>query len=193
MSLSKVEFKEVNRITAALANHLDLEKDLPAMVFLDSGLEYYFFERPMLSTTDVLSELVCLNYEVFSTDVFALFSAPSGLCYLFDGNNVDEGIEVLNSGFRDFFKGTADYPMIVGNLGFDWLLFESAYEEFGVLALSKANAKLKFSEGVGRNLIRSKEFQALKGRDGTLDAIIDAFHDYFNDEVGGSRSNEPYL
>lgn len=185
MSVSKVEFKEVNRITAALSRHLDLEKDLPAMVFLDSGLEYYFFERPLLSTTDVLSELVCLSYEVLSTDVFALFSAPpNSSCYLFDGNNVDEGIEVLNSGFRDFFKGTADYPMIIGNLGFDWLLFESAYEEFGVLALNKANAKLKFSEGVGRNLIRSKEFQGLKGRDGTLDTIIDAFHDYFNGNGG---------
>ncbi len=185
MSLSKVEFKEVNRITAALSRHLDLEKDLPTMVFFDSGLEYYFFERPVLSTTDVLSDLVRLNYEVFSTDVFALFGAPlNSSCYLFDGYNVDEGVEVLNSGFVDFFKGTADYPMIIGNLGFDWLLFESAYEEFGVLALSKANAKLKFSEGVGRNLIRSKEFQALKGRDGTLDAIIDAFHHYFNDEGG---------
>lgn len=179
MSLSKVEFKEVNRITAALARHLDLEKDLPAMVFLDSGLEYYFFERPVLSSTDVLSDLVRLNYEVFSTDVFALFSAPSGLCYLFDGNNVDEGIEVLNSGFRDFFKGTADYPMIIGNLGFDWLLFESAYEECGVLALDSQQASNEFSEFLSCNLISSPVFQSLKGHDKALDKIIAAFHTYF--------------
>jgi hypothetical protein len=185
MSLSKVEFKEVNRITAALSKHLDLEKDLPGMVFLDSGLEYYFFERPLLSTTEVLSELVCLSYEMFSTDVFTLFSTPPDCsCYLFDGNNVEEGVEALSSGFRDFFKGTVDYPMIMGNLGFDWLLFESAYEEFGVLALSTASAKLKFSEGVGRNLIHSKEFQGLKGRDETLDKIIDAFHVYFEGKGG---------
>ena len=74
MSLSKVELKEVNRITAALSRHLDLEKDLPAMVFLDSGLEYYFFERPMLSTTDVLSELVSRQMELANNAIEQLQS-----------------------------------------------------------------------------------------------------------------------
>jgi hypothetical protein len=185
MSLSRIEIDAANRLAAMLTSRLDLEKDLPAMVFRETALEYYFFERPILNTIDVLNELVCLSYEVFSTDVFALFSTPpNSSCYLFDGNNVEEGIEALSSGFRDFFKGTVDYPMIMGNWGFDWLLFESAYEEFGVLALSTANAKSKFSEGVGRNLIHSKEFQGLKGRDETLDKIIDAFHVYFEGKVG---------
>ncbi|RON99334.1 hypothetical protein BK674_18005 [Pseudomonas moraviensis] len=180
MSLTKLEQQEMRQITAMLSSRIELNKDLPEMVFRDSGLEFYFFERPLLSNVDVLDDLLCSSFKVFSTRAFALFSAPlANICYLFDGENIQKGVEELSVGFRDFFKGTVNYPVIMGNVSFDWLLFESAYEEYGVLALDSQQASNEFSEFLSCNLISSPVFQSLKGHDKALDKIIAAFHTYF--------------
>lgn len=180
MSLTKLEHQELNQITAMLSNRLELNKDLPEMVFRDSELEFYFFERPLLSNVDVLDSLLCSSFKVFSTSAFALFNAPlASTCYLFDGENTQEDVEELSVGFRDFFKGTVNYPVVMGNVSFDWLLFESACEEYGVLAFDSRHASSEFSECLSCNLISSAEFQSLRGYDKTLDKIISAFHAYF--------------
>ncbi|QKV64940.1 hypothetical protein HUW52_19285 [Pseudomonas sp. 43A] len=181
MGLSKIDIEESIQIAKMLSSRIDFKKDLPAMVFSDVGLEYYFFERPLLSFADVLNELCCLNYQVFSAKVFVLFGNPhSGACYLLDGQDVEEDIGNLSAGFRDFFKGTVDYPMVIGNLDGDWLAFESACEEYGVIALNSAGSSHReFSECLRCNLISSEEFQSLKGNHEVLDKIIDAFNEYF--------------
>jgi hypothetical protein len=43
MSLTKLEHQELSQIIAMLSNRLELNKDLPEMVFRNSGLEFYFF------------------------------------------------------------------------------------------------------------------------------------------------------
>lgn len=180
MSLTKLEHQELRQMTAMLSSRLALNKDLPEMVFRDSGLEFCFFERPLLSNVDVLDDLLCSSFKVFSTRAFALFSAPlANICYVFDGENIQEGVEELSVGFRDFFKGTVNYPVVMGNVSLDWLLFESACEECGVLAFNSRHASSEFSECLSCNLISSAEFQSLKGHDKTLDKIITAFHAYF--------------
>ncbi|WP_122612493.1 hypothetical protein [Pseudomonas viridiflava] len=180
MSLTKLEHQELSQIVAMLSNRLELNKDLPEMVFRNSGLEFYFFERPLLSNVDVLYDLLCSSFKVFSTRAFALFSAPlTSTCYLFDGENIQEGVEELSVGFRDFFKGTVNYPVVMGNVSFDWLLFEGACEEYGVLAFDSRHTSSEFSECLSCNLISSAEFQSLRGYDKTLDKIIAAFHAYF--------------
>jgi len=182
MDLSKTDFNEASRIAKILSNRLELKKDLPAMVFRGAGLEYYFFERPLLSSIDVLHELVRLSYETFSTKVFVLFGEPqNGAYYVLDGQGLEEDIENLSAGFLDFFKGTVDYPMVIGNLDCDWLAFESACEEYGVLALNSGGSRLEFSEFLRENLISSEEFRSLKGNYEILDKIIDAFHEYFQE------------
>lgn len=42
MSLTKLEHQELSQITAMLLNRLELNKDLPEMVFRDSELEFFF-------------------------------------------------------------------------------------------------------------------------------------------------------
>jgi hypothetical protein len=84
MSLTKLEHQELCQIAAMLSSRLELNKDLPGTVFRDSGLEFYFFERPLLSNVDLLDNLLCSSFKVFSTRAFALFNAPlAGTCYLF--------------------------------------------------------------------------------------------------------------
>lgn len=180
MSLTKLGLQELSQLTAMLSSRLELTKDLPEMVFRGSGLEFYFFERPLLSNVDVLDDLLCSSFRVFSTRAFALFSAPlTSTCYIFDGQNIQEGVEELSAGFRDFFKGTVNYPVVMGNMSFDWLLFESVYEEYGVLAFDSRHASSDFSEYLSSNLISSTALQGLKGHDKSLDKIIAAFHTYF--------------
>jgi len=65
MSLTKLEHQELRQMTAMLSSRLALNKDLPEMVFRDSGLEFCFFERPLLSNVDVLDDLLCSSFKVF--------------------------------------------------------------------------------------------------------------------------------
>lgn len=73
-------------------------------------------------------ELISASYEDFSSDVFIRFGGSSeNTCFLLDGVDVEGGVEFINKGFRDFFAGEVDYPMVIGDLEFDWLAFESAH------------------------------------------------------------------
>lgn len=65
MSLTKLEHQELSQIIAMLSNRLELNKDLPEMVFRNSGLEFYFFERPLFCNVDVLYDLLCSSLRFF--------------------------------------------------------------------------------------------------------------------------------
>lgn len=179
MTVYKLESEDSSRVTQDLSNFVNFATDLPAMIFRASDFEFWFFERPLVSFSDVLIELISASYESFSSAVFIRFGGSSeNTCFLLEGIDVEGDVEFINKGFRDFFAGEVDYPMVIGNLEFDWLAFESAHEEFGVLAVKPSLNVSSFSKILKKNFISSTDFQGLTGQHEVMDKIIKAFRGY---------------
>lgn len=179
MTVYKLESEDSRRITQDLSSFVSFATDLPAMVFRTSDFEFWFFERSLVSFSDVLIELISASYEGFSSAVFIRFGGDSeNTCFLLEGVDVEGDVEFINKGFRDFFAGEVDYPMIIGNLEFDWLAFESAHEEFGVLAVKSSLNISSFSKMLKKNFISQTDFQKLAGQHEVMDKIVKAFHGY---------------
>ncbi|MBD9563234.1 hypothetical protein [Pseudomonas sp. PDM09] len=180
MTVHKLESEDSHHITQDLSTVINFATDLPAMVFRASDFEFCFFERSLVSFSDVLIELISASYEDFSSDVFIRFGGSSeNTCFLLDGVDVEGDVEFINKGFRDFFAGEVDYPMVIGDLEFDWLAFESAHEEFGVLAVKSGLNVSSFSKMLKKNFISSRAFQKLAGQHEVMNKIVKAFHGYF--------------
>jgi len=69
--------------------------------------------------------------------------------------------------------------MVMGDLGFNWLAYESAYEEFGVLALRGDSDCPSFAEALQRNLLSSDQFQVLESEHEFMVKVVKAFREYF--------------
>ncbi len=138
MSLSLIDTEESFELFDRLSKLININGELPDNIFKEEGFTFWFFERELIDFTDILSGLISASRLAFQLDVLVKFSGHntnSGNLFSLDG--VDTASDVLNlqKEFRDFFGGTADYPIFFFNKSFDWLAIESAYEEFGVLAL----------------------------------------------------------
>lgn len=174
---SDISFKIIN----GLSTKIDFGRDLPANVFLSKGYDFWFFERPLTDFLEGLTALVSASYCDFSSDVFISFSGTSEkVCFLFDGKDVQTSTELLSIGFRNFFNGEVGYPMIIGDLGFNWLAYESAYEEFGVLALKSRSNCPSFKQALQQDFLASTQFQELQFKHEVMIKVVKAFHEYFN-------------
>ncbi|MFD2884569.1 hypothetical protein ACFS4T_26640 [Pseudomonas lini] len=126
-------------------------------------------------------ELISASYEDFFINCVYKVWWKLGKIHVFllDGVDVEGDVEFINKGFRDFFAGEVDYPMVIGDLAFDWLAFESAHEEFGVLAVKSSLNVSSFSKVLKKSFISSRDFQKLAGQHAVMDKIVKAFHGYF--------------
>lgn len=127
-----------SRLSEKLRSVVDWNKDLPEYVFLSRAYNFFFFERPIVYSGALLENLFAFNAQCYSADSFVSFGIPESAGYaqfFFDEVKPELRVSILQQGFRDFFGGAVDYPVLLTNKNIDWIAFESAYEELGVLAV----------------------------------------------------------
>jgi len=164
MSILKVEKKDLSFLLDRLAGVIDLNKDLPMNVFVGGGFLFWFFERPLLCFFEVFAGLISNSVSSFKSDVFIKFSggeALEGSCFSVDGTSLEKDINWLSKNFEDFFDGSVGYPILLCDRGCNWIAFESAYEEFGVVAMKKSELKEGFYEYLNSNFISMDELAKL--------------------------------
>ncbi|WP_409316864.1 hypothetical protein [Pseudomonas sp. KCJK9016] len=179
MSMIRLGSEKSLQIMSDIEKMVDFDRDLPANVFRSKGYVFWFFERPLIDFVEGVTELVSASYKDFASDVFISSSGGGETCFLFDGKDIGASAELINSGFRNFFGGEVGYPMVMGDLGFNWLAYESAYEEFGVLALRGDSDCPSFAEALQRNLLSSDQFQVLESEHEFMVKVVKAFREYF--------------
>lgn len=84
--------EECQSFVRKLARKIDITSDLPAHIFLDQNLCYWFFERSLLSDLDLLESLLIESHLQFSSGMGVLFSWGTRDCVgrFFDGRNTEE-------------------------------------------------------------------------------------------------------
>ncbi|WP_122761180.1 hypothetical protein [Pseudomonas viridiflava] len=183
MAISKVEHIEASSLLEKLSSVIDLNKDLPMNVFIGSEFLFWFFERPLLCFHEIFAGLILENFSSYKSNFFIKFSGSEhslNSCYSFDGCDVDRDVLWLNNKFESFFDGTVDYPIILCDSACNWIAFESAHEEFGVIAVKASAIKDKFYAYLNSNFISMDEMTELassSSREGVMArALISSYH-----------------
>ncbi|MGN8276594.1 hypothetical protein [Pseudomonas sp. SMN5] len=174
MAVLKVEDEDLNCFLDRLSRVINFNKDLPMNVFVGGGFLFWFFERPLLCFFEIFSGLVWNSVSSYKSDVFIKFSGGERLgnsCFSFDGSDLEKDVYWLNKKFESFFDGAVSYPIVLCESACKWVAFESAYEEFGVVAVKKSELQEGFYEYLSSNLISMDELAELaSGR--TAEGII---------------------
>lgn len=164
MAVLKVEDKDLNVFLDRLSGVINFNKDLPMNIFVGGGFLFWFFERPLLCFFEIFSGLVSNSVSSFKTDVFIKFSGGERLgnsCFFFDGCDLEKDVRWLSKKFESFFDGAVGYPIVLCDSACKWVAFESAYEEFGVVAVKKSELQEGFYEYLNSNLISMNELAEL--------------------------------
>lgn len=164
MAILKVEDQDLSCLLDKLSVIIDLNKDLPENIFVGDEFLFWFFERPLICFLEIFAGLISASVSNFKLDVFVKFSggeALSNSCFSFDGTSIETDILWLNRKFDSFFCGAVGYPIVLFDSACNWVAFESAYEEFGVVAVKKSRLKEGFCEYLNSNFISINELEAL--------------------------------
>ncbi|MEB0048347.1 MULTISPECIES: hypothetical protein [unclassified Pseudomonas] len=159
MTILNISPIDLSRIVEKLSEVVDFKSDLPSKVFFESGLVFWFFERPLLAFIEVVSGLISKSISSYGMNVFVKFSGDELLdnsCIIFDGCDTENKILIVNDEYVDFLGGEVGYPIVLFNETHDWVAFESAHEEFGVIAVREASLPKDFSEYLESNFISAK-------------------------------------
>lgn len=164
MAIRNVESVELFSILDNLSVAVDLNKDLPMNVFIDDGLLFWFFERPLICFFDILVGLVSESFCHFKSDVLIKFSGGEPLlntCFSFGRGEINKDAAWLGKGFENFFSGSVGYPILLFNGARDWIAFESSQEEFGVIAVKPSAVNESFCSYLNTNFITMDELAEL--------------------------------
>lgn len=163
MTISKVENLELSLFLGDLTRVVNFNEDLPGNVF-KGEMRFWFFERPLLAYLDIFSGLVSTSVACFESEVYIKFSGRellSGSCFSLDGREVSRDVEWLSRSFESFFEGQVGYPIIFCDKKFRWVAYESAYEEFGVIAVKESLFEMGFHDYLSSNFISVSELGSL--------------------------------
>ena len=164
MAVSKVTSKDLSFLLDRLSGVIDLSKDLPMNVFIGGGFLFWFFERPLFCFLEIFEGLISNSVTSFESNVFIKFSGGEALtstCFSISGAVLDKDIVWLSKNFESFFDGSVGYPIVLCDSECNWVAFESAYEEFGVVAVRKSELKESFYEYLNSNFISMDELAEL--------------------------------
>ncbi|MCP2052743.1 UNVERIFIED_ORG: hypothetical protein J3D59_002603 [Pseudomonas fluorescens] len=160
MAVLKVEGLEFSLFLNKLSCVVDFEKDLPKNIYFAENLSFWFFERPLLDFHELFLGLISESFCSFESHVFIKFSGGeqlAGSCFSIDETDASKDVCWIAKGFGDFFRGTVGYPIIICNGRFDWLAYESASEEYGVIALRGVDRKTSLYDYLNANFISLDE------------------------------------
>lgn len=131
------------QLAIKLNSVLNWDADLPENVFREKNYDFFIFERPIIDQAELLENLMNSNSIAFGRNMVVFFGNPiKNIQTGFEFTELfsQEQIEQLRLEFRTFFNGQAGYPVIVANDNLDWIAYESAREELGILAVKKSRA-----------------------------------------------------
>nr|WP_288465899.1 hypothetical protein [uncultured Pseudomonas sp.] len=166
MTFSSVGFGGVSEIVRELSHAIDFDQDLPANLFVGEKYSFWLFERPLLDYEELFSGLISRSVTCYGGEVFVKFSGKQLLAesfFVFDGVNPEKDMLSFRAGFEDFWGGAVGYPVVIFNRHFDWVAYESAYEEFGVVAVREAELNPEFVEYLDLNFISKEVVVELAG------------------------------
>ena len=164
MTVSKVKDRDLALLLDRLSGVINLDRDLPMNVFVGDGFLYWFFERPLLCYVEIFVGLILNSVSSFKSDVFIKFSGGGPLensCFSIDGVDLERDVPWLSRRFDSFFDGMVGYPIVICDGACSWVTFESAYEEFGVIAVKKSEIQDIFYEYLNSNFISIDELAEL--------------------------------
>lgn len=177
MTILKVEHGELVSLLDRLSGVIDFNKDLPMNVFVGDGFLFWFFERPLLCFFEIFEGLISQSVSSFKSDVFIKFSGGEPLensCFSIDGTDLERDVFWLSKRFENFFEGAVGYPVTLCDGVCNWVAFESAYEEFGVVAVKKSELQKEFYEYLNSNFISMDELVELASGSSTEGTIAKA-------------------
>lgn len=178
MTVLQVCPEELSCLLDKLSGVVDFNKDLPSNVFAGGEFSFWLFERPLLSYFDIVCGLVLVSISSFKSDVLIKFSGGellAGSCFSVSGDNVKGDLAWISKNSLDFFGGAVGYPIVLFNRTHDWFAFESAHEEFGVIAVRKSALQKGFFEYLNSNLISGDEVVELAAGTSVDSGIARAF------------------
>ncbi len=164
MSATQIGLAETTYLINKLSTLVDFKKDLPLNLFKGETYKFWFFERPLLGYTDLVQGLALRSYIDYETDLLVKFSGSEiaeNLLYCVDREKSEAKIEWLSRNSLDFFCGKVGYPIVLFNRSFDWVAFESAFEEFGVIAVKEAASESGFCKYLNQEFISFDDFLSL--------------------------------
>lgn len=164
MAILKVENKELTFFLDKLSCVIDFNKDLPVNVFVGGEYLFWFFDRPLLCFVDIFKGLILESVSSYSSNVFIKFSGGEPLvnsCYSVDGSDVDKDVSWISKRFENFFDGKIGYPIILCSSTCDWIAYESAREEFGVIAVKASTLQENFHDYLNSSFISMDELVEL--------------------------------
>mgnify|MGYP001041297469 CR=1 FL=1 len=183
MTVHKMDSVETSFLVDGLACFIDLSKDLPLNLFFGKDYVFWFFERPLLCFDDIFCGLISESISSYGADVLIKFSGGNTLadsCFSVKGNDAGRDARWISKNFENFFDGKVGYPIILFNRTFDWIAFESAYEEFGVIAVKKSDFHSDFGDYLKSSFISIEglaEMASGSSIDGlTAKALISSYH-----------------
>ncbi|MEN5240713.1 MULTISPECIES: hypothetical protein [Pseudomonas] len=177
MTISKIENEEMVLLLDRLSGVIGFNKDLPMNVFVGGGFLFWFFERPLLCSFEVFEGLILQSVSSFKSSVFVKFSGGELLessCFSIDGADLERDVSWLNKRFESFFEGAVGYPIAICDSVCNWVAFESAHEEFGVIAVKKSELQKGFCEYLNSNFISMDELVGLASGPSAEGAIAKA-------------------
>lgn len=174
------EIKE--KVAGFVSRLVDLEMDLPQMVFRRSGWRFRFFERTALLNDEVMSNLIESSSRTFGPGIFVKFSRSSDLnsFLVIDSSCVERACDSVADAYENNLMDLG-YPVIFGDLEGCWIGFESVYEELGVLAVRDSIQTHEFISNLGEGLISVRDLQAWAVDGGDLEKAARAFLAAYDD------------
>lgn len=164
MAILKVENRDLSLLLDRLSGVINFNQDLPMNIFVGGGFLFWFFERPLLCYCEIFAELISKSVSSFKSDVFIKFSGEEpleGSCFSLDGKDLERDIPWLSRRFDNFFDGAVGYPIVICDGACSWVAYESACEEFGVVAVKKSELQEVFYEYLNTNFISVEELTEL--------------------------------
>ncbi|KAB2721491.1 hypothetical protein [Brucella intermedia] len=132
---------EMDKYISWLTGIVDPDVDFPTNIFKDRKAEVWFFERPILAWQDVMTDFFNKSVQEFGGDIIAKFSGMSPdlrSAFVLDGGSIEADYADLFGKYVNFQGGILGYPMIISDQKLNWILYESAREEIGIIGLTKS-------------------------------------------------------
>lgn len=176
--MQSVDACKLPRMIEELSKIIDFKKDLPSNIFYSKEFDFWFFERPIIHYIDLFSGLAAASYADFENNIIVKFSGDTQIansCVIFNGNDPCVGAGEISSKFSNFLEGAVGYPIVFFNETYDWIAFESLYEELGVIAVRNSKNRQEFTGYLESNLITLEQLSEWSGRLTIESKIANAF------------------
>ncbi|MGE8360954.1 hypothetical protein [Pseudomonas sp.] len=182
--MSKVDATELSSLLESLNGIVNHSTDLPSNVFIGRKFVFRFFERPLFCFNELFCGLISESISSFRSKVYVKFLGVEPVvdsCFCITGGNVDEGVFLINKIFESFDEGRLGYPIVIFSENFEWVAFESAREEFGVIAVQSSVAHQDFIKALDLNFMSRSELSELALGEGAEGVIAkNLIYSYFD-------------